>query len=983
MMIIEETITEIIDARKTDPEEKSPIVSTAGQTTFHRHAAAHGQHEPEIASSDYGAGVRTGGLPAGRVTFLMSDIEGSTRLWEAEPDAMRLALAHHDDVITQAIEHNGGHVFKHTGDGFAAVFETPASALEAAVAAAAGLTDADWATSIDIRCRFGLHTGDADPTGDDYFGPTITRSARVMDSGNGGQIIASAATIAGFGDAVPTGITQVDCGEHRLKDLGEPLHLYRIESHGSLDTRHLRTLESKPHNLPVQLSSFIGREHEIKTTIDLIREKRLVTLTGIGGVGKTRLALQIAAEMLGEFEHGVWFAELAALRDPDLIPDAVATALGTPQDPGRSATARILDHLRNRQVLLVLDNCEHLIDNVADLVDEILRSCPDSQVLTTSREGLAVLGEALFRVPSLSVDADAAAVTLFVERAQLVRDDFFIDNSNRDVVISLCERLDGIPLAIELATARLKMLTIEQIAEHLGDRFRLLTGGSRTAVERQRTLLAMMDWSHDLLNDEEQAVLRRLAVFSGGFDYESAERVVESDDLPGFVVLDLLGRLVEASLVIFDRVGEPRYRLLETVRQYSLDKLFDTGEADDVRRSHCQHFLARSSELETKLLAEGHDAMSDWFRDLDNYRAALTWAIGMEEGDLALRLAVSIRWFLWGEVMNREAATWLKSAVEIAERDHPLFARAVAFATTDFGNVDDREQAEVMADLAQELMETTDDLASRGMLSNSLANRRMYVNLDEADQLYREAVEHLRAAGDPAWTSPLQNRMLIALLTGDPSSGHEVLGLLEEAVGLVGTRVHADAVRATYALMFGDYDQVLAIAKANTPTDRWEESMLILVSGLAKRALGDAEGALATLNRLLDEVGVGFGNLAGWHRATARLELGDIAGAIDSHVSLAEGWPLQATRDTGFWLLVATELGHHETAARMLGFWERTAAENAHGLCEWELPQHDAAVEQSRDALGEDRFDALRSEGAALEFADLGIDAMREAALAT
>ncbi|MEM7096268.1 MAG: AAA family ATPase [Actinomycetota bacterium] len=922
------------------------------------------------------------GLPAGRVTFLMSDIEGSTRMWESAPDAMRQALGRHDELITGAIEASGGQVFKHTGDGFAAVFSTALEALEAAAAACAALNDEPWSPEATIRCRFGLHIGDAEPTGGDYFGPTITRSARVMDSGNGGQIIASAETVEAFGERMPDGMAGVDCGDHRLKDLGEPLRLFRIETHGALDTRPLRTMESKPHNLPVQLSSFVGREHEIKTIADLIREKRLVTLTGIGGVGKTRLALQVGAEMLPEFEQGVWFAELASLADPELIPDAVATAIAVGPDPSRTATERIVDHLRDRQALLVLDNCEHLIDSVADMVDTILRSCPDTQVLATSREGLAVVGEALFRVPSLSVDNDAAAVTLFTERAQLVRDDFTVNDSNRDIVVSLCERLDGIPLAIELATARLKMLTIEQIAEHLGDRFRLLTGGSRTAVERQRTLLAMMDWSHDLLNEEEQAILRRLSVFSGGFDYEAAERVAESDDLPGFVVLDLLGRLVEASLVIFDGMGAPRYRLLETVRQYSTDKLFDAGEADDVRRRHCQHFLDVIHQLETRLLAHGNEAMVEWFRDLGNYRAALTWAVGMEEGDLAIELSVAMRWFFWGEVMNRESANWVRAALRLVDREHPLYAKAVAFATTDFDNVDDRDDADEMAAIAEDILATTDDLSDRGMLSNCLANRRMYVNLDASDQLYRDAIANLREAGDPTWTSPLQNRMLNALLTGTSESGEQVLGLLDEAAALSGTRVHAAAVRATYALMYGEYDRVLEMADSSEPSDRWEEAMLILMSGLAKRAKGDAQGALDTLNHLIEEVGVGLGNLAGWHRATARLELGDVVGAVDSHVSLAEGWPLQEARDSGFWLMIASAIGRHEDTARLLGFWERVSAETAHGLCAWEIPQHNAAVEASRSALGEARFDELRSEGVVLAFEDLAIDAVRAAASA-
>ncbi|HUP15776.1 MAG TPA: adenylate/guanylate cyclase domain-containing protein [Acidimicrobiia bacterium] len=597
-------------------------------------------------------------LPGGVVTFVFSDIEGSTKLWESDPAGMRVSLAHHDETVRSIVEAANGSVFKHTGDGFGAAFDSVTAGLEAAARVAAALANEDWEGPA-LTCRIGVHSGEAEPTDGDYFGATVTRTARIMDAGNGGQILVSEAARRLLGDRLPAGMSLVDAGEHRLKDLGEPTRIFRLMGEGADDPRGLRTLERAPHNLPIQLSSFIGRQGQIKEVTDLVRQSRLVTLTGIGGVGKTRLSLQVAAELLAEFDHGAWFIELAPLTDSGFLADTVASALRVPHDPTVTAEARLLRFLPDRSTLLVIDNCEHLIDDVAALVESLLRACSDVHVLATSREGLAVPGEVLWRVPSLRVDDDASAVELFAERARLVQPSFTVNEDNISAVAELCVRLDGIPLAIELATARLKMLSLDQIAQHLNDRFRLLTGGSRTAVERQRTLRAMMDWSYDLLSDQERALLRRLSVFSDGFTYEAAEEVCSGERLPRFEVLDLLGRLVEASVVTFDADARPRYRLLETVRQYALDKLVEADEAEEARLRHAEHFRAASRRIDKTILRGDLLVIEPATDDLANYRAAITWASEAGQGPLALELACNLRGYFWNRTMFRESLNWL------------------------------------------------------------------------------------------------------------------------------------------------------------------------------------------------------------------------------------------------------------------------------------------------------------------------------------
>ncbi len=453
------------------------------------------------------------------MTFLFSDIEGSTRLWEGHADEMSAALKHHDELLAAAVEGNDGRVFKHTGDGICAVFAEPVAAIEAAVSAQCYFSAASWLTPHPIRIRIGIHSGKAFERGDDFFGPSLNRVARLTDAAHGGQILVSHDAAAIGRAELPSRYELVSLGQHRLRDLGPPSPVYQVGVDGqSTAFPPLWTLEAVPNNLPSQLASFVGRNDELQQVRLLLGETRLLTLTGVGGVGKTRLALHAAAAVTNDHDDGVWLVELAAVTDPQDLPDHVAAALGIRETPNVAVAEALMVHLADKAVLLILDNCEHVIDAAAKFADHHLRGCPDLQILATSREALGVGGETVWRVPSLGLPGAGAqqtdAIHLFIERASLVQPGFDPSGEELDLAEQICRRLDGIPLAIELAAARLGVLPLDQIATRLDDRFRLLTGGSRTALPRQRTLAATMDWSHDLLGTMERVLLRGCRCFT-------------------------------------------------------------------------------------------------------------------------------------------------------------------------------------------------------------------------------------------------------------------------------------------------------------------------------------------------------------------------------------------------------------------------------------------------------------------------------------
>lgn len=632
-------------------------------------------------------------------TFLFTDIEGSTRLWERYPEAMRRALARHDALLRASIEAHGGTIFKTVGDAFCAAFDESAQALEAALAIQQQLRDEPWEEIEPLRVRVALHYGVAERRQGDFFGPPLNRVARLLAAGHGGQILLSRAAYEALKDALPTSVTVVALGTHRLRDLIQPEHLFQVAAPElPTDFPPLRSLEAFAHNLPIQLTSFIGREALMLNLKRLllpasgVEPHRLITLTGVGGTGKSRLSLQVAAEVLDAFPDGAWLVELAQLSDPALVPKEVAAMLGVREEGTIPLIKTLVDALRPRKLLLLLDNCEHLIETCAQLAESILLACPHIHILASSREPLGIAGELPFAVPSLSLPASSElppleqlahfeAVRLFVERAAAVEPRFALTEANAPLVTQICQRLDGIPLAIELAAARVRVLSVEQIARRLDDRFRLLTGGSRTALPRQQTLRALIDWSYDMLPPAEAMLLRRLSLFAGGWTLEAAERVCLGKGLEEYEILDGLTHLVNKSLVVVERgEGEVRYRLLETIRQYARERLLEAYEAEPIRDRHLGFFLHWAEQAEAELW---HADQRLWLDRLeaehDNLAAALEWSLVTEGGVQAgLRLAVALGQFWSVRGYWTEGSEWVRRLLSADGAGAPTVARAKA-----------------------------------------------------------------------------------------------------------------------------------------------------------------------------------------------------------------------------------------------------------------------------------------------------------------
>jgi len=619
-----------------------------------------------------------GDLPTGTITFLFTDIEGSTRLWEEHPEAMRVALARHDTLLRGIIEAHRGQIFKTMGDAFDAAFAEASAAVAAAAAIQRALAAEPWAVPGGVRVRVALHTGTAEVRGGDYFGPALNRAARLLAAAWGEQILLSETTRALVEQALPPHVQLQDLGQHRLRDLAKPEHIFQLLAPG-LRTAFppLRSLDVLPNNLPRQLSSFIGRTKELADIKSRLAGTPLLTLTGSGGAGKTRLALQIAAELVESFADGVWLVELEPLSDPALVTQTVAMTLGVREEQ-RPLIQTLLDYLRPKSVLLVLDNCEHVLSGSAGLVQTLLRSCPGLRVLATSQEALGVAGEVTYRVPSLSMPNPARlpplaqltefeSVRLFVDRAAANQPGFALTAANAPAVAQICARLDGIPLAIELAAARAKVLSVDEIAARLDDRFRLLTAGSRTAPSRHQTLRAALDWSYDLLADDERMLLRRLSVFAGGWTLPAAEAVCGGDGCEPSEILNVLTRLVDRSLVIVENLEgrDTWYRLLETVRVYAREKLVAAGEDETVRRRHRDWYLQFAERAEHELQGP---ALESWLDRLeaehDNIRAALDWCKTAEPNpEYGLRLGGAVAHFWEVRGYLTEGREWLESAL--------------------------------------------------------------------------------------------------------------------------------------------------------------------------------------------------------------------------------------------------------------------------------------------------------------------------------
>jgi len=730
-------------------------------------------------------------FPSGTITFLFTDLEGSTKLWEEFPDRMQGALARHDELLRRAIESHDGRVIKTTGDGFHAAFETGQGGLAAALQAQQALAQARWDEihPHELRIRIGLHTGEAEQRGGDYYGPSLNRAARLMAIAHGGQTLLSTTTANLVRDQLPADASLRDLGEHRLKDLVRPEHIFQLNHpHLPSDFPPLRSVDAFPNNLPVQITSFIGRDRELEQARQRLASSRLLTLIGPGGTGKTRLSLQLAAEMLPQFPDGVWVAELAPITDASLVVRSVAAVFGLREQMGMPVHELLLDFLRLKELLLVVDNCEHLVDSCAQLVEQLLHACAKLKVIASSREALGIAGETVFRVPSLALPgesdvslealAHSESVQLFVERASAANPKFSLNEQNARAIAQICRRLDGIPLALELAAARLTLFSAEQVAARLDDRFRLLTGGSRTALPRQQTLRALIDWSYDLLSEPERSLFRRFSVFAGGCTYDAIEKVCHQLD-----VLNLLTQLVNKSLVaVEDEDREPRYRLLETVRQYARDKLVELGEAEQARNAHFE-FFARLVDLAGSKL--GTSEALEWVRRLDtehdNIRAALEWGLQSHLRETLLAVPQLVRfWMRRGH--EEEGRRFITSIIERAESlPVPDGDTGVRWLTL-LGEVwnsgamlaysqGDNARGIPLAQRAAELARKAGD---QRLLATALgfqaASTLFLARFDEAEPLLQQALAAARASGDKTLAGMPLGMLGQALARRDPGS---------------------------------------------------------------------------------------------------------------------------------------------------------------------------------------------------------------------
>ncbi len=851
-------------------------------------------------------------------TFLFTDIEGSSLLWEQEPLRMRPALAAHDAIAREAVESHRGVVVKMSGDGMHAAFDDPLDAVEAVLKLQQVLAHPAATGGIALRVRCGIHAGPAERRDNDFFGSTVNRAARIANAAHGGQILLSQSVAVLVAGRLPAGVTLRDLGAVRLRDLASPERISQV-LHASLrDTfPALRTLEATPNNLAQQVTSFVGRKRELDEVRALLRNTRLLTLSGAGGIGKTRLSQQLAADVLDDFPDGVWFVELAALADPRLVPQSVAFVLGVKEEAGHPVVEALDKFVKDRRLLIVLDNCEHLVQACAELATRLLRSGPHLKLLASSREPLRVAGETTYPVPALAVpDAGKSvtpttltqyeAVLLFIDRAAAAQPSFQITDQNATAVADICQRLDGIPLAIELAAARVRTLSVDMIAARLGDRFRLLAGGHRTALPRQQTLRALIDWSYDLLTESERVLLRRLAVFAGGWTLEGAEAVGAGGDIGGGDVLDLLARLVEKSLVTMEGDGR-RYRLVETVRQYAQERCDEAGEGDAARDRHLAFYLALAERANPELVGPDQGI---WLARLDlegeNLLAAHAWCDRADGGaELGMRLVFAMNFYMFYrgllallhrvtlEALARsrvptagrclvlhtagkaslfmgrfaEAHAYLEEALASAREIGDV--RRVAMILDELGAVamgnGDLVTARLHAEQALVLAKDQGDKRTLFSTSTTLAQlSRMEGDLDTAEALYAQVLILAREIGDrESIAIGLLNAAMAAIGRGAAERARPMLlealniagnigskpagqSVLEVAAGLAALR--KEWSRA--ARSFGAAEALMA--QTGLQRDPADEAFLAPLMALAREALGGvAFSTIATSGRAL------------------------------------------------------------------------------------------------------------------------------------
>ncbi len=825
-------------------------------------------------------------IPTGTVTLLLADVEGSTRLWENQATEMTAAFATLDRTLAELVcTHSGVRpVEQGEGDSFVIAFGRPSDAVACAL-------DLQQAPLAPIRLRIGLHTGEVQLRDEsNYIGPTINRTARIRDLAHGGQTVLSGTTTDLVCDRLPDDAWLADLGMHPVRDLPRPERVAQL-CHPDIRNEFppLRTgRTTRSDNLPAQLTAFVGRAGQIDEVRRLVRENRLVTLTGAGGAGKTRLAVQVAAQLPSDFEDGVWWVDLASVADPVVVTLTIARTLSLPDQPGRSPLETVQRFIADRKMLLLLDNCEHLLDVCGDAIMRLLNSCPQLTVLTTSREPIAVSGEVTWRVPSLSLQDEAIA--LFTDRAQRARPTFHAAGDDADLVAEICRRLDGMPLAIELAAARVRALSLRQIADSLNDRFRLLTGGARNALRRQQTLRASVDWSYALLTETEQTLFRRLGVFMGGFDLDAARAVAATNEAEEFQILDQLSLLVDKSLVIADEErGVMRYGLLETVRQYALEKLAESGEADRVRDRHRDHYIATAVKL------EGDDRLVEWAeQETGNLRAAHTWSIDSAEFEPALRLVSSLQrvWEKRGRMGEGMAAFELIFS-DKRYRDNDVAPSVWAGAVADKSILASWTGTPASLERGEEALAAARDLGDPALIASCLAacGALAYYTPEVSKAYLADAIDLARASGDRSKLCYALCCLAVAMnVAGQPIASQLAAEEGRDVADAVGDGFVSRHCRVWLAVALGWRGGVTAAnavlrglgEEAHAAGERMLELFALVDEGQVLACQGDAAAARAKINKARETSAA----MGGFHEDTvyalsayAALAAGDAAAA--------------------------------------------------------------------------------------------------------
>jgi predicted ATPase/class 3 adenylate cyclase len=861
----------------------------------------------------------SGPSAAAPLTFLFTDVEGSTRLWEAHPEAMPEALERHFGILAGAIDGANGMVVKETGDGVFAVFVAASAAVAATVAAQRELAAASRGPTGPLRVRMGLHTGDAIREHGDFHGSDVNRCARLMATAHGGQVIISETTYVLVRDDPPVDVSFVDLGEHRLKDLARPERVHQI-LHPELPAEFppLRSLGAFPNNLPAALSSFIGRGEALASVHAALDRSRLVTLTGAGGAGKTRLALQAAADRIERHSDGAWLVDLAGVSDSDLVGPAVASALRAPELPGRPVLDALTSYVASRDLLIVLDNCEHLIGPAAELVAAVLQAAPRVRFIATSREPLNVPGEISWRVPSLSLPGDAAraegrgeseAVALFLERAQAADPAFELTPETRAAVETICRRLDGLPLAIELAAARVRAMSVAEIAARLRDRFSLLTGGARTALPRQRTLEAAVAWSYDLLDDDERRLFNRLSIFAGSFTLAAVEEVCAGGGIERERIIDLLPRLVDKSLVSPTHEGTAtRYRLLETLRDYARNRLSTSTDARTVREAHTRWAVAYAEAAGAQLMGpEQGRWIGEIAATMDDLRAALARSIEAGDRESGLRIAIGLeQWWPIGGL--REARHWLEQLIADDGSIHPA-------------------------------------MLGRGLSAYGLV-LAVHGELDLALEAQERALALLREVGDERGAAWATHYLAIGRWQSvEPPEvkrlSHEALAAFEVLNEPIGT-VRSLWWLILWELEFGDPEEAIHLDA------RLQQLASRIPGPLAAAHAAEAAGLLARLHGDLGEAGRRLRDAVGLH--------------IKAHNVMCLSHCLE---HVALWTLDRRDA---DQAAMLLGAVDaiREDVIGSSAVPPFERMWHDRATSSAREELGEDAFASSWGRGRAM-----------------